>query len=333
VSGAATIEWLESRPWLHDTVICDGLLPWTAKFLPPGADLVTTLERFRAVGFDHVSITAAAGKDDALGALGRIGFLMSEIRRAPDILCHAMTRADIVEAKAQGKLSVSLHFQTATPFSSDLSLVDGFLAAGIGRAIIAYNEANVFGDGCHEPRNGGLSDYGQRLLRRMDKAGMIIDLSHCGERTSLDGLQLDLGRVPIFSHSNARALYDHERNISDDLIREAGRRGCYIGVSGVGMFLGAAAADIPKAMAEQAAYLASIVGADRIGLGLDFMLLEGSDYSFFDPARYPRGYPTPPWDFLQPEQLPDLVQCLEDKGFSHEEMSGILGGNYLRMAA
>lgn len=325
--------WRDARPWLADTPVCDGLLPWTAHFLPPGADLVETLRRFHASGFDHISVTAAAGKDDALTALSRVGFLLSELRRAPDSLRHAASPADILAAKAAGQLSVSLHFQTATPFTTDFSLVSAFKAAGIDRAIIAYNQANTFGDGCHEPRDAGLTAAGGRLLREMDAAGMIVDLSHCGERTSYDALATGLTRTPVFSHSNARALFDHERNISDDLLREAGRSGAYVGISGVGMFLGAAAQEIPRAMAEQAAHIASLIGADKVGLGVDFMLLEGSDYGFFDPARYPRGYPPPPWDFLQPEQLPDLVQCLEDKGFSQTEMMGILGGNYLKLAA
>jgi len=333
MTAATQPQWRRDRPWLGHSPICDGLLPWTAHFLPPGADLVSTLTRFHDAGFDHVSVTAAAGKDDALSAMTRIGFLLAEIRRAPDILCHADSAGDIAAAKAAGRLSVSFHFQTATPFTTDLALVDSFRAAGVGRAIIAYNQANIFGDGCHEPRDAGLTAAGERLLHRMADAGMVVDLSHCGERTSLDALDAGLARTPIFSHSNARALFDHERNISDHLLREAGRRGAYIGISGVGMFLGAAAAEIPEAMSIQAAHVASIVGADKLGLGVDFMLLEGSDYSFFDAARYPRGYPPPPWDFLQPEQLSDLVQCLEKRGFSQTEMQGILGGNYLRLAA
>src|SRR5690606_15128052 len=140
----------------------------------------------------------------------------------------------------------------------------------------------------------------------------VVDLSHCGEHTALDALEADLGRPPVFSHSNARALHDHERNLSDAVIAAAVARGSYVGVNGVGMFLGAGAREIPAAMARHAAYLAERIGAERIGLGLDFMYLDGSDYGFYHAARdrWPRGYPPPPWDFLQPEQLGDLVAAL-----------------------
>jgi membrane dipeptidase len=87
-------------------------------------------------------------------------------------------------------------------------------------------------------------------------------------------------------------------------------------------------------MAEHAAHIAGIAGADRVGLGLDFMFLENSDYAFFHQSRgrWPRGYPEPPWSFLQPEQFGDLVLALEQKGFDRTDMKGLLGDNYLRLA-
>jgi len=327
--------WRAARPWLAGALVCDGLLPWTAPFLPPGADLPAQLARFRDAGIGHVSLTAAAGNDDLPRALARIGYFRRVLGQAQDWLEIAGDATAIRSAHACGKFSVSFHFQTATPFAADLDLVHAFRAAGIGRAIIAYNEANLYADGCHESRDAGLTALGHRLLARMDEAGMRVDLSHCGVRTSLQALDAPLSRPPVFSHSNARALYDHERNLSDEQIRACGRRGGYIGISGVGMFLGERLADIPRAMARHAAHVASLIGPGHVGLGLDFMYLEGSDYGFFHAAagRWPRGYPAPPWDFLQPEQMGDLVEELERAGFGPEEIVGILGENYLRLAA
>lgn len=328
------VNWRAERPWLADTIVCDGLLPWANYFIPPGASLVEQLGRFHRNGCDHISLTAAAGSETAAEAIARLGLLRREIATA-DWIVAADTPEALRAAKQAGKLSISFHFQSATPFAGNLDLVNAFRAAGIIRAILAYNEANVFADGCHEPRNAGLSGQGQHLIRRMDEVGMIVDLSHCGERTSFDAMEAPLRRPPIFSHSNARALFDHERNITDEQIRTCARRGGYIGVNGVGMFLGAEEAAIPRAIAQHAAHIASIAGADRVGLGLDFMFLEGSDYGFFHRAkgRWPRGYPAPPWAFFQPEQFGELVRELEAVGFDKTELPGILGGNYLRLAA
>jgi membrane dipeptidase len=328
-----TQAWRAQRPFLADTVVCDGLLPWTEVYLPPGADLPTQLRRFWENGVDHISLTAAAGRDTPLDALKRLGHFRKAL--APHAwIEEADTQAAIRAAKANGRLSVSYHFQSATPFAPDLDLVDAFKGAGVVRSILAYNEANVFADGCHEPRNAGLSTYGHRLIERMDQVGMVIDLSHCGEITSFDALNAPLSRPPIFSHANARALYDHERNITDEQIKACGERRGYVGINGVGMFLGAAGPDIPARIAEHAAHVAALIGPDRVGLGLDFMFLEGSDYGFFHSVRdrFPRGYPDPPWDFFQPEQFLDLVEALEYQGFSQNDLAGILGENYLRLA-
>jgi membrane dipeptidase len=310
------------------------LLPWSRTFLPPGADLGCTLQRFRSQGIDHVSLTAASGIDDPAAALSRLGWLLREVQALAPTVRVAQDATAIWQAKAEGVMSVAFHFQSATPFALDLDSVDAFFAAGVTRAILAYNEANVFADGCHEVRNAGLSGLGRRLIERMDRARMRIDLSHCGERTSLEALDMPTKRPPVFSHSNARALFDHERNISDELIRACGRRGGYIGISGVGMFLGAAGAELPRVMAQHAAHVASIAGADKVGLGLDFMFLEGSDYRFYldAKARWPRGYPDPPWSFLQPEQLGDLVDALHAQGFTAAQVRGVLGDNYVRLA-
>jgi membrane dipeptidase len=330
----STPEWRERHPELAQALVCDGLLPWSRQFLPEGADLIDTLTRFRANGIDHVSLTAAAGADDAITAFARLGFFVRELRSAGWIRVVTSAR-EVRAAKADGCFSVSFHFQTCTPFAADLDLVDAFRHAGIVRSIVAYNEANVFGDGCHESRNAGLSALGRRLLARMDAAGMLVDLSHTGERTTLDAMAEPLARPPVFSHSNARALFDHERNLTDTQIRACGARQGYIGVNGVGMFLGVTQADIPRSMSEHVAYIAELIGADRVGLGLDFMYLEGSDFNFFTSARdcWPRGYPDPPWPFLQPEQMGHLVDQLAARGFSNAELRGILGDNYLNACA
>jgi membrane dipeptidase len=240
-----TPAWRLERPWLGETIICDGLLPWAKELLPPGARLADQLARFHANGCDHISLTAAAGSEGTSEAMARLGFLRRELAAMGDRVCIADDATAISQAKAEERLSVSFHFQSATPFGPDLDLVEAFKGAGICRAILAYNEANVFADGCHETRNAGLSALGQRLIARMDVVGMRVDLSHCGERTTFDALDAPLKHPPIFSHSNARSLFDHERNITDAQIKACAERGGYIGVNGVGMFLGADGPEFP----------------------------------------------------------------------------------------
>ncbi len=325
-------DWRHARPWLADTAVSDSTLPWTQTFLPPGADLAAVLARFQAQGIDHVSLTAAAGKDDAETALRCLARLRREIDEASHLIL-ALDRESVVAAKAAGRISVSFHFQTTTPFLGDLGLIEPFRALGVTRALLAYNERNAAADGCHEPGNAGLSALGRRAVQAMEQGGMILDLSHCGERSSLEAMEICSGR-PLFSHSNARALFDHERNITDQQIKACADRGGWIGVNGIGMFLGEGRLDIPEAMSRHLAHMAELVGAAHLGLGFDFMYLEGSDYGFYHRAkeRWPRGYPPPPWAIFQPEQMENLVLALEARGFAEAELKGLLGDNYLRIA-
>jgi len=326
-------QWRVERPWLTDLVVCDSTLPWSATFLPSHADLGKVLRRFHASGIDHISLTAASGKDDLATALGRLTFLRQTVSQLEGVT-FAATAQDIRSAASQGLQSVSFHFQTTTPLQDNIDLVEPFVALGVVRALLAYNERNAIGDGCHEAANGGLSALGKRLISRMSQCGMTVDLSHCGERTSLDAIECSI-TAPVFSHSGVRALYEHERNISDAQIRACGARGGFIGINGVGFFLGAADAALPRVMSEHAAYIAELSGVDSVGLGLDFMYLEGSDYGFFHQGRtrWPRGYPEPPWSFFQPEQMGALVGELEKRGFDRQGVRKILGENYTRSQA
>lgn len=324
-------DWRQQRPWLAETSVCDSTLPWTETFLPPGAELGAILARFQASGFDHVSLTAAAGHDSATATLSTLAQLRKAVADSRH-LALATDRAALAAAKAAGRLSVSFHFQTATPFLGDLALIEPFHALGVTRALLAYNERNLAADGCHEPANAGLSALGRRAVAAMDAGGLILDLSHCGERTSLEAMELS-ANPPLFSHSNARALFDHERNITDEQIKACARRGGWIGVNGVGFFLAEGSCDIAQEISRHLAHMADLVGAEHLGLGLDFMFLEGSDYGFYRraPERWPRGYPPPPWDFFQPEDIEALVVALEQRGFTQAEMQGLLGENYLRV--
>ena len=120
--------WRTGRPWLADTIVCDGLLPWANDFLPPGAKLADQLRRFRANGVDHISLTAAAGREGAVEALGRLGLLRRELSAQESWISIANDDAGIKGAKRDGRLSVSFHFQSATPFADDLDLVAWRLA-------------------------------------------------------------------------------------------------------------------------------------------------------------------------------------------------------------
>jgi len=125
--------WRAERPWLAEAMLCDGLMPWTAEFLPRGADLGEQLARFHRNGCDHISLTVAAGRDGAERAIARYGFLMREIGKLGAAVQIACDAAAIRQSKRDGRLSVAFHFQSATPFGHDLDLVQTFRRLGVTR--------------------------------------------------------------------------------------------------------------------------------------------------------------------------------------------------------
>lgn len=98
---------------------------------------------------------------------------------------------------------------------------------------MAYNQRNAVADGCHERTDGGLSRFGIELVQAMNRVGMLVDCTHTGYRSSMDVFEVSQAPV-VFSHSNARAVWDHERNIRDDQAQACARTGGVIGVVGAG---------------------------------------------------------------------------------------------------
>jgi membrane dipeptidase len=189
------------------------------------------------------------------------------------------------------------------------------------------------GDGCHEDTDAGLSRFGREVVAEMNRVGMVVDVSHTGYKTSLEAMEMSVAPV-IISHAYPQKLFQHARNIGDEQIKACARTGGIIGIHGVAMFIGATKKNIVTRMLKGIDYVAQMVGAGHASIGSDYMYLDGSDYAFFHDNQhlYPEGYPSPPWTFLSPEQLPELTEAMLCLGYKDSDIEGILGSNYLRVA-
>jgi membrane dipeptidase len=146
---------------------------------------------------------------------------------------------------------------------------------------------------------------------------------------------MELSTAPtIFSHSCARALWDHDRNIRDEQITACARTGGVIGINGVGFFLTDNDAS-PEQFVRHVEYVGNLVGRRHVAIGLDLVYYMDSMLARWraNPGRYPEGYPEPPWHFLPPEEIPRIVELLVDRDWSDDEIFGLLGENFLRVAA
>jgi membrane dipeptidase len=197
--------------------------------------------------------------------------------------------------------------------------------------LFAYNKNNSLGGGCDD-QDGGLTNFGQEVLREMKRVGMVVCCSHTGERTSLEIMDTCENPV-IYSHSNPRALKDHYRNISDRAIRACAATGGVVSVVGIGDFLGNND-NRSETVVQHIDYLVQLVGPDHVGLGLDYVFDEQEliDYLKNNPQLFPPDKYSSGIRMVRPEQLPEIVTGLLDRGYAAGDVQKILGANHLRVA-
>lgn len=316
---------------LHkEALFADILLPLTRMW----DTRLPQMHRFRAAGCDYTSLTMIGDYfTDPSVMLRFIAAQRAAILSCPDDFALANTVADIRRAKAEGKMAVNLHFQGSEAISRDLNFVEAFYTLGVKFMLIAYNMRNSAGTGCLEPKDDGLSLFGQSLVKKMNEVGMIVDGSHCGPVTAREAFELS-EKPPIYSHSNARVLRDHPRNAPDELLKLVANKGGWIGINGVGAFLDDNQVATPETMLRHITYMVDLVGPDHVGLGSDWIFEEHREELYEMDRKSPlfgMGF-EPPWNFVGPEEFPRITELLLREGYSDTHIRGILGENFLRVA-
>jgi membrane dipeptidase len=253
----------------------------------------------------------------------------------PESYLLADSVAAVRRAKADHKLAVAFAFQGTNALMGDLALVETYRRLGVIQMLLAYNMGNLAADGCHEGRNGGLTQFGRQLVAEMNCTGMIVDLTHVGVRSSLEALELTT-KPAIFSHSSPKRFSGHDRNVTDEQIRACASTDGMVGLTGVGLFMdGDTRRASPSRLAETIDYVAQLVGARHVGIGLDYVAdtTAMSSYLRKNAGLYGGGgqYPEETLDFASPLVLIEVATKLTSRGYSAADVRGILGENYLRV--
>lgn len=299
-----------------------------------------TLLELRAGGCMCVNITCAFW-EDARTTLDNIARWYQMIRDNSDLVALARSGADIEAAREQGKTAIVLGLQNTSPFEDDIALVEVFHTLGIRVTQLTYNIQNLVGGSCYEPHDSGLSRFGQQVVRQMNRLGMVIDLSHVGETTSLDVLQASTRPVAI-THANPRWFHLHPRNKSDELLKALAEQGGVLGLCLYPHMLGGAHVTL-RQFCELAARTVEFMGIEHVGLGSDLAQgwpedyltwmrmgrwIQEMDYGAGSPAQ--PGWPDWPTWFQSAADYPNIGRALLEFGFSRDEVAAIMGGNWLR---
>jgi len=222
--------------------------------------------------------------------------------------------SDIEAIRKKGKIGAFLTVEGGEGIQESLYLLRILYKLGVRGMTLTWNQRNAIADGAWEGPDGGLSNFGRQVVDEMNNLGMLIDVSHINRAGFFDVVRCSAKPV-IASHSNARSLCDHPRNLDDEQLKRLADRGGVTGINFVPEFLVAdgKTADI-EAVADHIDYIKSLIGVDYIGIGSDF---DGTEC-------LPKG-------LEDVSKLPDLIAVLSGRGYRDSELEKIFGGNVLRL--
>jgi membrane dipeptidase len=326
---------------VRESLVIDMLAPLKLDFDPKFFDHPfgpKDLAEFKAsgiTGFHHsVGIGGPGSKEQALDFLASY---QGWVGRQADFFTLVGTAADLDHAKAEGKAAIIMGLQNAEQFEKPED-VQYFYRLGLRCAQLTYNSQNLIGSGSTDRIDGGISDFGEEIIKAMNKTGMLVDTSHCGERTTVDAITLSAKPIAI-THSNCKALNPHPRNKSDATIKALATRGGVMGITGVRMFIKATDPTTVADMVDHIDHVAKLVGIEHVGIGSDADLNGYDDMPADQYKELKAGYKASYAfrdkididGFDHPQKIFDLTEELIRRGYSDANIRLVLGENFRRL--
>jgi membrane dipeptidase len=253
-------------------------------------------------------------------------------------LMRVDSAGDFARIKSSKKIAVILGLQNSEHFRTpnDVNL---FHALGQRVSQLTYNSRNLIGNGSTERRDEGISDFGAAIIERMNTVGMAVDVSHCGDRTTLDAFELSKKPV-LITHSNVRALANgHPRDKADEAILAVKKSGGVMGITGVRMFVSDKEPTTIETALDHFDYVAKRIGPEHLGVGSDIDLHGYDDMPPELNKQLRAGYKGS-YGFREkidiegidhPKRMFDLTEGLIRRKYSDANIEGILGGNFKRV--
>jgi len=316
-------------------------------FAKPWTDAMVANARASGITAVNVTISGSGrtGPEVYESTVKAVAFVERELAAHPDAFLQVRTIADIRRAKESKRLGLIAGFQDATMLESDLSRVDQFYDLGIRIIQLTYNVRNLLGDGCLEPGNAGLSSFGRAVVARMNQIGILVDLSHCGRRTTTDAIATSTKPVAV-THSGCAALNDVPRNKTDEQLKLLADKGGVVGIYTM-PFLRSAGQPMIGDFLAHVEHAIQICGEDHVGVGSDNSItpLEltaefRAEHAGFVRERRRLGIGAPGEDenvfnyvpeLNSPRRMELIADALAARGHSSARIEKVLGANWLRL--
>lgn len=290
-------------------------------------------------------VTAADVEADFGAVVDSLELHLHRIEADPHRLLLVLTADDVPQAKASGRVGVILGLQNSGFIGSKLHRVHTLRRLGVRVLQLTYNERNPFGDGCLESEDAGLTRLGRTVVREMNRAGIVVDLAHAGQRTALEAIEAS-ERPCIVSHANPRRLAPNPRNLTDEVIRAVAESGGVVGVCGWGpiCWRGGPSRPTVEDLVAHVEYVAELAGVEHVAVGLDSPASPASPRLSQHAADINTAYPEIVGGYVAQfghtlegryavslGELPLLTQALLDRGFPEAHVRQVLGLNALRV--
>ena len=282
------------------------------------------------------------GAVDSLDSIARWRDLASA---NSDLVSIATTVDDIKAIAKSGRIALLLGFQNANLLQGRIRFVELFADLGVRVIQLTYNNQNELGGSCYENEDSGLARYGREVIREMNRSGILVDLSHVGNRTTLDAIRWSETPV-VVTHANADCLFTHKRNKTDDVLRALAEKGGVLGCATYRNITGDHYCSSIEAWCEMVARTVDIMGIDHVAVGTDrshnhskmdydWMRMgywtRSVDYGAASAARPGKARP-PEW-FVEVHHLGRIPGGLRHAGFNAQEVEKICADNWLRVYA
>lgn len=261
-------------------------------------------------------------------AMENIDHFHTERSESPEIMKVIKRLSDLPDKPSDQVLDFFLFIEGGKPLEGKIEMLRNYYRLGIRGLQPTWNFRNELADGViEETAGGGLSNFGRAVIKEMNRLGMLIDLSHLSKKGFFDVMELTDSPVCV-SHSNAFALHENRRCLTDDQIKAVKANGGVIGVNAIATLVTTGEPILEKLL-DHLCYMSDLIGVEHLGLGLDFTKHDG--------PRHPRevfhgsGKEQLLRGFEEAEDMPNLVEGLIKRGFSSEEIQLMLGANFLSL--
>ncbi len=246
-------------------------------------------------------------------AMEMIEAFYSECEKYPNLVTPVTSHTEIMRANDEGKIGAMLSIEGADVIEGRVSMLRVYHRLGVRMVGLVHSLRNLLADGVADNRtNGGLSVLGVEVVEELNKLGIIVDVSHLSDVGFWDVLEVSKDPV-VASHSNARAICSHPRNMTDDMIRALADRGGVMGMNFAPDFVHKTRPSV-EALVDHIDHIVDLVGPEHVGLGSDF-----------------DGIPSTPMGLEDASKMPALTEELVKRDYSEEYIRLIIGGNHLRL--